>query len=350
MVNTSRVKLKALNQPRCRQTGVALIVVLMLLAIMASIAASMSERLFVQFQRAGNQVNYQQAYWYSLGVESLAKVAIEQSYKDSDTVNLNQGWALEEQVYPLDYGEVSGRILDRQACFNLNALAQVKANLSSTDRPYLVKVLQRLLEESDVENYSAEVISDSVWEFVDSDTNVTSSSGVEDSTYEALKPSYLSPNSLMADSSELRAVYQVKGDVVQNVDNLVCALPTDNWRLNVNTLAPEQATLLVAMFDPELSESNAKDLIESRPFDGWASVDEFMAEADIAAVNEKTKKQAKSYLSVDSAYFELDAQILVDDSRVRIRSLLYSDNRKTVTVVRRRFGGISERVSDRSAE
>ncbi|MGL5110186.1 MAG: type II secretion system minor pseudopilin GspK, partial [Vibrio ordalii] len=54
--------------------------------------------------------------------------------------------------------------------------------------------------------------------------------------------------------------------------------------------------------------------------------------------------------AVDSAYFELDAQILVDDSRVRIRSLLFSDNRETATVIRRRFGGISERVSDRSAE
>ncbi|MGR5469707.1 type II secretion system minor pseudopilin GspK, partial [Vibrio astriarenae] len=48
--------------------------------------------------------------------------------------------------------------------------------------------------------------------------------------------------------------------------------------------------------------------------------------------------------------FELDAQVLVDESRVRIRSLLQSTNRETVTVVRRRFGGISERVSDRSAE
>ncbi|MDW2030251.1 type II secretion system minor pseudopilin GspK, partial [Vibrio sp. 399] len=34
-----------------RQRGVALIIVLMLLAIMATIAATMSERLFLQFQR-----------------------------------------------------------------------------------------------------------------------------------------------------------------------------------------------------------------------------------------------------------------------------------------------------------
>ena len=43
-------------------------------------------------------------------------------------------------------------------------------------------------------------------------------------------------------------------------------------------------------------------------------------------------------------------RVLVDNSRVRLRSLLFSDDKKTATVVRRRFGGIGERVSNRSAE
>ncbi|MCX9565278.1 general secretion pathway protein GspK, partial [Vibrio cholerae] len=77
-----------------KQRGVALIVVLLLLAVMVSIAATMAERLFSQFQRATHQVNYQQAYWYSLGVEALAKKGIEQSYQDSETINLSQPWAL----------------------------------------------------------------------------------------------------------------------------------------------------------------------------------------------------------------------------------------------------------------
>ncbi|MFA0520250.1 type II secretion system minor pseudopilin GspK, partial [Vibrio sp. 10N.222.55.E8] len=44
-----------------KQRGVALIIILMLLAIMITIAGSMSERLFTQFKRVGNQLNYQQA-------------------------------------------------------------------------------------------------------------------------------------------------------------------------------------------------------------------------------------------------------------------------------------------------
>lgn len=338
------------SQHNSSQRGVALIVVLLLLVIMVSIAATMSERLFTQFQRTSHQVNYQQAYWYSVGAESLASVAIEQSYKDSDTINLSQVWAIEEQTYPLDYGQLRGRIYDKQACFNLNALSSVESSSGSTSKPYLLRVWQALLEELETENYQAEVIADSSREFVDSDERVQSIYGAEDSYYESMSPAYMAANSLIADSSELRAVQQVTGDVMLKVAPYVCALPTDDWRLNVNTLTAENAALLAAMFSPNLSQSNAKAVLENRPFDGWGSVDAFLAEAQIAATGESTIEQAKGYLTVDSQYFELDVQVLVDEARVRLRSLFYSENRETATVVRRRFGGISERVSDRSTE
>ncbi|MCA2464939.1 MULTISPECIES: type II secretion system minor pseudopilin GspK, partial [Vibrio] len=267
-----------------------------------------------------NQIHYQQAYWYSVGVEALAEVGIEQSYKDSDTINLSQPWAIKEQVYPLDYGQAAGRIWDKQACFNLNVLSRVQPTGQQTTRPYLVQVLQRLLEESDVEPYQAEVIADSTWEYIDSDSTVRSTTGVEDSTYESMKPSYLAANGWIADKTELRAVYQVSGEIYQKIEPLVCAIPSDDWRLNVNTIEVEQAPILVAMFSPNLSSSDAVQLIEKRPFDGWDSVDEFLAESELTGLSDDVKKNAKGYLGVDSSFFELDAQVLVDDSRVRIRS------------------------------
>ncbi len=335
---------------RSSQRGVALIVILLLLAIMVSIAGTMSERMFVQFQRAHHQINYQQAYWYAMGAEGLAIVAIEQSYKDSDTINQSQVWALKEQTYPLDYGQLTGRIVDKQACFNINVLNRLEADSDGNSKPYLVQVWQALLEELEVDSYQAEVIADSTREYIDSDDGVQSSYGVEDSYYESMSPSYMTASGLLADSSELRAVQQMNGDVMVKIEPYVCALPTDDWRLNVNTLEPKQAALLAAMFSPGLSESNARTVLEDRPFDGWGTIDEFLSESQIASIESSVKEQAKGYLTVDSQYFELDVQILVEEARVRIRSLFYSDNRETATVVRRRFGGISERVSDRSTE
>ena len=339
-----------MNSVHRHQRGVALIVVLMLLAVMVSIAATMSSRLFTQFKRGSNQLTYQQAYWYSIGVEGLAKVGIEQSYQDSDTINLSQPWALEEQTYPLDYGTLNGRMFDRQACFNLNVFSRVTREPSQTNKPYLVRFWQALLEELEVESYQAEVIADSTWDYIHQNNSVQSSMGATDSYYESLSPPYMAANGLIADASELRSIQQVSGEVMQKVAPYVCALPSDDWRLNINTVEPEHSALLVALFQPHLSDQNAKSVIESRPFDGWSSVDDFLAEGVISGIEESARDEAKAYLSVDSAYFELDAQVLVNDSRVRIRSLLFSDNRETATVVRRRFGGISERVSDSSTE
>ncbi|KAB2823988.1 type II secretion system minor pseudopilin GspK [Aliivibrio finisterrensis] len=345
-----RKKRNYLTHHSRKQQGVALIVVLLLLAIMVTIAAQMSERLFIQFHRAQNQVNHQQAYWYSVGVEALAKTGIEEAYKDSDTINLSQVWATEETTYPLDYGEAFGGVKDKQACFNLNALSSVKANNDPSQRPFLVKVWMNLLESVEIENYLAEVIADSTWEYIDENDAVQSILGVEDSTYQSFNPAYLAPNGWIGDVSELRAINGVTAQVVEAVSPLVCAIPSGNFYLNVNTVTPENANILVALFSPGLSEDNAREVLESRPFDGWSSVDDFLAEGPISQVDENTRKQAKAYLSIDSQFFELDAQVLVEDSRVRVRSLLHSSDKKVVNVIRRQYGGMSERTSDNKAE
>ena len=336
---------------RRSQQGVALIVILLVLAVMVSIAASMADRLFTQFKRAQNQLNYQQAYWYSLSVEALAKYGIEQSYQDNpDSINLSQPWANEFNSLQLDYGTVSGKLIDAQACFNINALAGLETNAGSSQVPFLVARFQNLLEELEVENYQAETISQSLWEYTDSNDSVNSPSGAEDSYYEGLSPAYLSANTLLADSSELRAVKEVSGDAMEKINSMICALPTSDLRLNVNTISVDHAALLVAMFYPNLSASQAKEVLDGRGPDGWASIDDFMNQAVLSSLGDEVKKEVKKYLSVDSKYFEMDAEVLVDNSRVRLRSLLFSDDKKTATVVRRRFGGIGERVSNRSAE
>ncbi len=339
--------------PRARinlrqQAGVALIVVLLIVAMMAAIAATMSERLFSQFHRAQNQISYQQAYWYAIGAEALAKVAIEQSYTDSDTINLSQPWAINEQTYPLDHGELTGKIRDMQACFNLNSLASSKQANEKT--LYQTQVLQRLLESLDVESYQAETIAQSVQDFVDSNDTVDTISGVEDSAYEAMSPAYLAANSYLADNSELRAVNQVSGDIMQKIAPYVCALPTAALQINVNTLDVGQAKLLAALLGSKISESSAESILQGRPYDGWGQIDDFLSTPALSVLSDDELDELKDHVTVDSAYFELDAQVKVNESRIRIRSLLFSESRETATVIRRRFGGVGERVSDRSAE
>ncbi len=332
------------------QKGVALIVVLLLLAIMTTIAAQMSERLFIQFHRAGNQINHQQAYWYSVGVEALAKSAIEQAYKDGETINLSQMWATEETTYPLDYGQASGHVSDKQACFNLNVLSSIEPPVGTSNRPFLVDFWMTLLISAGVDNYLAEVIADSTWEYVDQDTSVQSISGVEDDTYLSFKPEYLAPNDWVADVTELRAVNGVTAEVFNAISPFICAIPDARWHLNVNTLLAKQAKILEALFSPHLSASDAQKVLNERPFDGWETVNDFLSEPIMEKIDKKVVNKAKPYLSINSKFFELDAQVLVEDSHIRVRSLLHSSDKKVVNVISRQYGGMNERISDNKTE
>ncbi|KLV07840.1 general secretion pathway protein GspK [Photobacterium aquae] len=332
------------------QKGVALIVVLLLMALMTMIAVQMSERLHFNFYRVESQIRYQQAYWYAQGMEELAEVAIEQGIADSNTVNLSQAWATKGQRYPLDGGEAIGDITDRQACFNLNALSGVAPLTNSGAKPYLVKALQALVEEAGIESYEAEVVADSVWEYVDPAEAVHAPYGAGDSTYEGFRPPYLPPRGLMADVSELRAVNGVSAQIYDKVLPLVCAIPVAELKVNVNTLGERQAALLAALFSPSLSLSDAQKLIADRPYDGWDSVNDFLAEPQLAGMDADTKKTVTPFLDVSSNFFQLDTEILVDRARMRLVALLKRDSKDKVTVVRRRYGGISERISDDKAE
>ena len=342
-----------------KQRGVALIVVLLLVALMSLLAVQMTERLQLNFHRVQNQIEHQQGYWYSLGVEALAEQAIKQSLKDSETVNLTQAWAVGEQSYPLDDGAViSGNLTDKQTCFNLNAFRNIKPKVNNGQKPFLVTYLQNILTESGVDDYEAEVIADSSWEFVDKNTTVQSAYGVEDSSYESFQPPYVSANDWLADGSEFRAINGVSAKIYQQVKGLICALPTDDMLLNVNTITEKQAVLLSALFSPSLSLDDAKKIIADRDKNHtvWDSVADFMKlipqppTASPDSGTDKTATKMEQYLTVTSHYFSLDAEIKVDRARVRTVALFKRDDKNKVMVVRRQYGGIRERISDDKAK
>ena len=54
-----------------RQQGMALLVVLLLLAVMVTMASSMTQRFRMEWQRTYNQQLQLQNYWYLLGSETL---------------------------------------------------------------------------------------------------------------------------------------------------------------------------------------------------------------------------------------------------------------------------------------
>lgn len=124
-----------------KQRGLALISVMLVLALCAIWASQITAHLSNQVNKSVNIELNQQAYWYAMGAESLAKMVLKESFKtDRDSTNLSQLWAQEEQTYPVEQGTITGKIRDLRSCLNLNALrAPPPANADTSNnkkRPY----------------------------------------------------------------------------------------------------------------------------------------------------------------------------------------------------------------------
>ena len=105
-----------------KQQGVALIIVLLIVAIVSVLATEMGGRLQLQIKRASNIKDNNQAYWYAMGAEQYARKSIQKLMEeDGEVIHLEQPWN-QEFIYPIEGGGIQAQLIDMQSCFNLNAL------------------------------------------------------------------------------------------------------------------------------------------------------------------------------------------------------------------------------------
>lgn len=325
-----------------KQRGVALIMVLLIVAIIAVLATSISGRNQIAVRRTINMAMYDQAYWYALSAEELARRVLKQDLDDSEgRVHLQQYWALSDVVLPADGGEIGGRISDLRSCFNLNALSQDPPKQPQGQAPKMSLAAQQfvaLLENVGVDEFSAEQLAYRVKDYLDADSD-TSSLGAEDAEYESRKVPYRAANTLMNDRSELRAVIGVPKELYQKLQPYVCVIPgNDSQVLNVNTIKPEQAALLAGMLLNKVSTSEAQSLIEQRNHDGYDKIEDFWQQGSLTSIASQDD-QLKSSMAISSKFFRLQAMAKVDDAVFRMDSVLHVIGGNKLEVLTRQYGG-----------
>lgn len=316
-----------------QQRGMALLVVLMMLALMMLIATGINERWFLSFQRTSHQQSQLQGKWYALGMEDVAgRILLQDARDDGQHTHLAQYWANARQVFPLEDAELLGEISDAQACFNINAINTRSGSQSTEGPPYPVRLFNALLLNLGVDDHQAAGITAALQDWVDNDDQVTAQ-GAEDEYYAAMTPPYLTANQPLQDISELRLVRGITPELLQRLRPLVCALPTTSLKINLNTLRVTQSALLAAMTDNTLDITAAQQLIEQRPRTGWLSATDFLAQPVLVAATD-LPKEVKGLLSVNSDYFTLRTVARFEDGSYILRSLLLRYNGK-IAVVRR---------------
>lgn len=329
-----------------QQRGVALIIVLMVVAFVAILGTEMGQRLQLQIQRTANIKDSNQAYWYALGAEQYAKKSIKLLLEQANNViHINQPWS-QQFLYPLDGGGIQADLSDMQSCFNLNALAKpASANANQNTSPNAnnvspeMEAFHRLLLTRDLipemDSFTADTVRDSLADWLDEDDNIRGL-GAEDVDYESLPAPYLTANTLMVNKSELRLVNGVSPQWINVILPLVCAIPNmGEMLININTITDEQAAVLAALTGMDVDQ--AQRLIASRPQDGYQNRADFLAEPDIAALGLSDAQQ--EWFDVTTQYFILHTKTRYNKSTFSMSSVFKVDTDKNVSVVRREFGG-----------
>ena len=302
--------------PGSVQRGVALITAILVVAIATIIATSIYFDGFLYIKRSGNLLLNDQARMYALGAEDWAADILRRDARESaERDHLGEEWAAELPILPIDGGTLQGRLEDLQGRFNLNNL--VDLNGQTDDRA--LEQFQRLLEALGLPPQLAGFTAD----WLDADQEPRFPDGAEDMAYSAKRVPYRAANGPITTASELLAVEGFGRASFDTLAPYVIALPSGTL-VNVNTAS---APVLFAIV-PELSASDAEGLIENRPDDGFANMEEFLSLAETADPLE---------LSLRSDYFRVFVRVSVGTHQQSMYSLLARDV-ESVRVVLRNFG------------
>jgi len=320
-----------------QQQGVALLIVLMIVALVAILATEMGARLQLHIQRIANVKDSNQAFWYAMGAEAFASKSLRDLVEQADgVISLDQAWS-QEFTFPLDNGGIKARLEDMQSCFNLNALYSQPNNNSGQPVTESMEAFARMLPlvDENIDSFTAETVRDSLADWLDEDDRMRPL-GAEDSTYEALAAPYLAANQLMSLQSELRLINGVDPRWLAKLLPLVCVIPdVTELKINVNTLTPERAPLLAGLTGMSLGE--ASNLIATRPASGWRQREDFLAESVVQGLALSNVQQ--EWFTVTTNYFMLHAQARYNNAVFSISSLLQVAEDGGSLVLRREFGG-----------
>ncbi|WP_374467851.1 type II secretion system minor pseudopilin GspK [Phenylobacterium sp.] len=313
------------------ERGVALLTVLLLVAVMATLAAGVLEEIRFSIRRTANAEAVGQARWYAMGAEQLARAQVARLAASGSVAG---AWSGRGASFPVEGGLIRARIDDGAACFNLNSVVAGAPDAYRRNDEG-VRQFVNLASALGLRRREGEMLAAALVDWIDSDP-LREASGAEDESYGSADGGYLTSGALLAEPSELRAVRGFTPEVYRRLRPFVCALPAAQLSpLNINTI-PEEKAVLIGMLAPEpLPPEAARRLIAARPPQGWTRSDFLALPAVIAAA---LPAEASGQLTDTSSWFRLETEVTLGDAEAVATSLLARDAAGRVRVVARRWG------------
>ena len=305
-----------------KQRGVALIIVLMLFAILATITLEIVFRQDRFLTRADNLLQWDKRYQYAMAAEVVAQQGLIDDLEDDRNNNAMVGDCVEEQwavqLPPTHYEDamLSASVQDLQGRFNLNWLITASGD-EFIRNPRAIAQLTRLIEQTFPGEANASRLANEMADWLDSNNIVDSVEGAEDPEYRNRR----TPNLPAAHESEMRALltFRVADQPAEpQVWGLLTALPLGTT-LNVNTAPPQ---VLDAVIGDMAGTAAVQAVLDARQEKPVTEISELMKLPPLDDLSADEKNDLASLLGVSSEYFQVMVDVEVDGQLSRLVSRL----------------------------
>lgn len=310
-----------------RSRGMALLIVLLLLALMAILSTGIQQYWQLTFCRTLHAQTAFQAKWDLLAGEQFARQLLSDSLQDETSVNLGQRWATSGEIRAEDR-EISYVIRDAQSCFNINALRYHYL----PEKPKTPTESQKPVQPTDTQ--VGKDITRQVFDALLSNLSFTDEE--TERIAQTLEQHLLPLNSLFSDVSELRALPFIDRQQYLRLRPWLCALPEGKPAININTLSEADLPLLRALFLNQASDAKLKQLLHARPAGGWQALDSQPWTTALSGLR-LTAPSGEKLLVTESRYFNLRLVTRGAGVGYYLRSKLHYEKGK-VTVTGRQTG------------
>jgi general secretion pathway protein K len=287
------------------QRGVALVMVLLIVAMATTIAAFMAQQQgFWQRAMENGRERAQARRIAEAGIDWARAVLADDESASPGVDHPKEMWAMRLPAIPVEGGEVQGTIFDQQGLFNLNNLVLANGQASATD----LARFQRLLAALGLPQELGGALAD----WLDANSETTAN-GAEDEYYMNLPKPYRCANRRLSDIGELASVKGLDAGIIKRLQPFVSVLPDSGTRVNVNFAPPE---VLVAML-PGLSLQEARQIVTQIRTMPFRTTNEFVAQRP-----RSVREEDAGNLIVKSEYFMVTGYATQGDGASAAHALL----------------------------
>ena len=285
------------------QNGVAIIMVLLIVALATTLAAFMATQQNLWQRQVESQFDRAQARRFGVSAIDWARAVLADDARTSSIDHEKEMWASRLPAMPVENGEVTGMIEDRQGLFNLNNLVRNGATSASD-----VAQFQRLLGILGLPGELATSLAD----WMDADSETQFPGGAENAYYLALPRPYRAANRPLAEIGELSLVKGFDSQTIERLRPFVAALPLPG-AINVNFAQPEVLSAVVG----NLSLADARLMVQQRSVRPFKDVADFIQRLPHGGI-----QVSDGNITVSSQFFMVTGRVSVGHAQVISQALL----------------------------